>query len=57
MSCRLWSVIEISGHVSLTLNELRQLCQLREEKRQAQAPGRGLSLDRHMLQESVRKKL
>jgi hypothetical protein len=57
MSCRLWPVIEISGHVSLTLNELRQLCQLREEKRQAQAPGRGLSLDRHMLQESVRKKL
>jgi hypothetical protein len=44
-------------HFSLALNELRQLWQLREENGKLKRLVADLSLDRHMLQEIVRKKL
>ena len=61
--CREQGVSEATYYVwkkkysGLGLSELRELRQLREENAEAQAVGRGSSLDRHMLQEIVQKKL
>ena len=51
--CRVWKK-EYSG---LALNELRELRQLRKENGKLKRLVADLSLDRHMLQEIVRKKL
>jgi putative transposase len=61
--CREHGVSEATFYVwkkkysGLALNELRELRQLREENNKLKRLVADLSLDRHMLQEIVRKKL
>ena len=61
--CRTLGISEATFYVwkkkysGLALNELRELRQLREENNKLKRLVADLSLDRHMLQEIVRKKL
>lgn len=61
--CRKYGISDATFHISkkkyaeLGLSELRKLRQLREENGRLGRLAADLSLDRHMLQEMVRKKL